>query len=120
MKVLIGNSWPMTLFRRQALVSPITLNALRNRIKTAEVFSFWGHENTVAAVSAMLDRDLTPREPRPTIILNDKRYPTLYGVEFRVVYIVTPKIFDESKRLHAGESLNAFDIAYWKAVQITF
>ena len=113
-KILIGNSFPMSLIRRKVTIEP-TLVVLNKYAVT----SFWGHDNTVVAASDYLGVDLTPKEERPVIILNKEGYPTLYGELFKACWIVSPT-YKKNFRPAIGEEVDASTVQFWTTLKITW
>ena len=69
--VLVGNTFPFALLRRDADVRTLSLDDLRSALAGADIVSFWGHENTRAAAEAVLGGvSLRPATDRPALTLS--------------------------------------------------
>lgn len=90
-RTLIGNTFPMGLIARTVRIMPSSREALVRTVADTTVFSFWGHAESLAAVSDFLGFSVTPRAPRPALQLDRGGWPTLHGVRFRECWVVTPK-----------------------------
>lgn len=115
--ILIGNGFPTSLIRRQVTITPYCIFVLRDQLKDAEIYSFWGHRNTLHAVNSILGVNLTPTEERPSIDLNDKNYPCFQGVEFHDCWIISPN-YKENYRPQIGEETPAEQIKSWQVLKI--
>lgn len=118
-KILIGNSFPLSLIRREVSISPYPLKELFNEMKNSEIVSFWGHRNTLEAVKATLGIDLTPPCERPALTLSLANKPVLDGVEFSECWILSPD-YRKNFRPAIGEEVSADDICNWQCLKITF
>lgn len=115
-KVLIGNSFPLTQIRRRAEILPCPKKAFP---QDAEIYSFWGHANTLRLAGEFLGVDLTPREERPAIALSPENFPVLYGEEFRECWIVSPN-YVKNFRAKIGEEITADKIRDWSILKIVW
>lgn len=118
-QVLIGNSFPLSLIRRRAVINPLPLEDLRKELSHVELHSFWGHSNTLQAASAIAGKDLTPHQERPVIQLSSGGLPFLNEIEFRECLILSPK-YIESFRPQIGEEVSADKIKSWQLLKITW
>ena len=115
--ILIGNSFPLSLVRRRVVIEPCSLEAFHAAAADAELFSFWGHANTIQAATATLGLDVSPREARPALTLSDDRRPTLYGRVFDECWILSP-VYTENFRPRVGEEVAASRIADWQVLRM--
>lgn len=115
-KVLVGNSFPFPLIRRQVDVRPMPLEAFP---KDVEVCSFWGHANTLASASEFLGVDLTPKTARPALTLSENKLPTFDGEEFSECWIVSPN-YAEVSRAPTGTETPAEKIKDWTLLKISW
>jgi hypothetical protein len=118
-KVLIGNSFPFSLIRRKAVITPCSLSELQGQLINAEIASFWGHSNTLNAINQILGRDLTPASDRPALTLSLANKPVLDGVEFSECWILSPD-YRKNFRPAIGEEVSADAICNWQCLKITF
>lgn len=124
--MLIGNTYPASLIRRDTLFRPISLNDAQQFVRIAQEIgegpiSYWGHSNTVALASGMLGVDLTPREERPTITLDNEAFPTLYGKAHQMVLVVSADIRPDHIKPRSDKSeYKPEDIAGWRYLLVTF
>lgn len=89
-KALIGNSFPWSLVRREITAVPLTVAEFRQEIAEIQLVSFWGHPETLADVSGLCGRDVTPQQKRLALSLSPEKLPELNGTAFRVCYLVSP------------------------------
>ena len=118
MKLLIGNSFPLTLIRRSVNISPRPLSDLMEALGNADgVDSFWGHENTLSAVNGLLGIDLTPRESRPALSLDPSGLPGLYGKSYSECWIVSPD-YIPGFRPAIGAEVGSDKITGWQILKM--
>ena len=116
--VLIGNTFPFALLRRDANVRTLSIDALRAALAGAEIVSFWGHENTRAAAEAVLGGvTLRPATVRPALTISPDGLPSLDGAEFRTCYVLAPD-YRQGYRPAIGEEPTPSDILGWHALRI--
>lgn len=115
-RVLVGNAFPLSLIRRAVHIEPQPSDRFP---REAEVFSFWGHTNTLLHVNAFLGLDLTPRSERIALTLNDDLLPQLLGEAFRECWIISPN-YKENFRPKIGEEISAEKIKDWTLLKITW
>ena len=89
-KLLIGNSFPLPLIRREVHITLVTREELLRHVQDQFIASFWGHANTLPAVNAWLGLDLTPRVERPALTLSPEQLPMLDGHAYRECYVLSP------------------------------
>ena len=115
---LIGNTFPVALFRRDATVHVLSVDALRAALAGADIASFWGHENTRAAAEALLGGvSLRPATERPALTLSSDGFPTLCGHVFRTCFVLAPD-YRPGYRPALGEDPAPADILGWHALRI--
>lgn len=116
--VLVGNTFPFALLRRDANVRSLSLDALRAALAGAEIVSFWGHENTRAAAEAVLGGlSLRPAVERPALTLSPDGLPSLGGCVFRSCFVLAPD-YRPGYRPAVGEEPGSSDILGWHALRI--
>ena len=118
-KILIGNSFPLSLIRCKAVISPCPLETLLKAIDGAEITSFWGHRNTLSAVNQILKRDLTPNSERPVLKLSSNDKLMLDDEEFTECWILSPD-YRANFRPAIGEEVPPEKIKSWQCLKITF
>lgn len=115
---LIGNSFPLSLIRREVIITPCAITQLQECLKgDPHIASFWGHTNTVGAASSFLGYDLTPRTARPAITLNGEALPFFEGRSYETCWILSPD-YVEQFRPAIGEEVPAEKIRSWQLVRI--
>lgn len=119
MPILLGNAFPLSLIRRPALIEPRTLDELRREVAAHEMVSFWGHDNTLDAVRAVLGFDPTPATARPALTLDGNSLPALDGVAFDEVWILSPDYAD-GFRPEIGVEVPLARISGWQVLRISF
>ncbi len=116
-RFLLGNSFPLSLIRRRVVVEPRPMEELIVALREGEVASFWGHANTVVAVSSVLGVDLRPRTARPALTLGDSGLPVLDGVAFEECWILSPD-YEPGFRPEIGAEVTPDKIRGWLALRI--
>ena len=117
--ILLGNSFPLTLIRRPARIEPRPLDELRQAVAAHGCVSFWGHANSLAAASELLGFDPAPATERPALTLNADLVPSLNGVAFDEVWVLSPDYAD-GFRPQLGVEIAPDQIPGWQALRITF
>lgn len=115
--VLIGNSFPMSLIRRDVNIRVVEPDALRKIAGGAKVVSYWGHENSRAVAEAFLGVSLAPSSPRPAIMLTEDNLPSLDGIVFRSCYVCSPQ-YVPGFRPAIGEEVAPASIRGWQILRI--
>lgn len=115
--ILIGNSFPLSLVRREINITPLDFGELRRSIAMSAVFSFWGHQNSLAEVSTLLQCDLTPLNERPSLMLSERNLPMLNGMEFAECYLVVPE-YRQGFRPKINSEPEKSDILNWNYLKI--
>jgi hypothetical protein len=116
--LLIGNAFSLTLIRREVHISPRPLEALKEAAAGAEVHSFWGHQETLAAASATAGFDLScAHEDRPTIRLSPDLLPVLNGREFAECWVLSPN-YKDGLRPAIGQAVPLDHILGWNVLQL--
>lgn len=115
--ILIGSAFPLSLIRRRVVIELCELDWVRGELKNRPFASFWGHANTLAAASAMLGVDITPRTERPAVALDPDQFPALDGVSYRECFILSPD-YAPGFRPKVGEELGPDKIADWQALRM--
>lgn len=117
--ILLGNTYPLGLVRRPARIEPAPLDELRRRALGEGFLSFWGHDNTRAAATALLGFDPAPIRPRPALALSEDKRPVLEGRVFDEVWVLSPD-YVSGFRPQAGEEVAPERIAAWQVLRIGF
>ena len=116
--VLVGNTFPFALLRRDANVRALSLDDLRAALAGAEIVSFWGHENTRAAAESVLGGvSLRPATDRPALALSPDGLPSLDGRVFRTCYVLAPD-YRPGYRPAIGAEPGPSDILGWHALRV--
>ena len=116
--ILIGNTFPFALLRRDANVRTLSIDALRAALADSDIVSFWGHENTRAAAETILGGvSLSPATERPALTLSSDGLPMLDGVVFRTCFVLAPD-YRPGYRPAIGEEPTPSDILGWHALRI--
>jgi hypothetical protein len=117
--ILIGSAFPLTLIRRRVVITPCSLETVRDELRARPFVSFWGHDNTLVAAHSLLGIDLKPREERPAVTLNTEQFPTLYGQVFTECLILSPN-YIPGFRPKIGEEVGKEKITGWQALRIVW
>lgn len=114
---LTGNSFPLGLVRRPVRIEPETLENYLQKLNECSWESYWGHENTLAAVNRITGKDLTPAKPRPALELDAEGYPMLYGKSYRECWLLSPD-YETGYRPALKEEVDAGRIRGWQVLRI--
>ncbi len=117
-RILVGNTFPLSLVRRRAVIQPKGLPEFQARA-AAGVVSFWGHPSTLSAASAFAGLDLTPARERPALRLSADLLPVLDGEVFRECWMLSPD-FTPGFRPALGEEVRPDQITGWQILRLTF
>ena len=110
---LIGNSYPINLISRRAVITVVGLDEFRQQISGCVIHSFWGHANTQKAAEYFAGVELTPAVPRPVLTLSDRNLPMLNGVEFNKCWVLSP-IYVRNLRPEIGREVPVDQIEGWR------
>jgi hypothetical protein len=116
---LITNVFPFSLVRRKMLAEPVEMHDILQIARSGQFESAWGHANTINAVNNVIGADITPREERPAVILDENNFPTLYGQKFTTVLLISPN-FVPGFRPAIGEEVGEDKILSWSALKLNF
>ena len=115
--ILIGNSFPFSLVRRKIRVVPVENDKFCQWIAGAEVYSFWGHGNTLAAAGEAFGIDLTPEVPRPVLQLDAAGFPVLNKKTFKECFLIVPR-YNDAFRPAIGEEVALQKISSWQVLNL--
>lgn len=120
-KVLIGNSYSLSLIRKGAVtVVECSLKELQAKVQDgAEVVSFWGHENTMAAAEKVVGFPLRPKTCRPAVSLSEGGFPMLDGSVFSECWVLSPD-YVAGYRPPIGTEVDDSKIVTWKLLKLTW
>ena len=116
---LTGNSFPLGLVRRPVRIEPVKLEQYLQKLDKCSWESYWGHENTLAAVNRLTGKDLKPAQPRPALELDAEGYPTLYGKSYRECWVLSPN-YNAGYRPALREEVDEGRIGSWQVLRITW
>lgn len=119
MKILLGNTFPLTLVKRVVEIEPISLDEAA-RLLDGGFDSFWGHTNTLAAAKEQLGVDPTPETERPSITLDEEGLPAVGQGESATVVVVLSPQYRQGFRPQIGEEVSPEDILGWQALKVQF
>lgn len=114
--LLIGNTFPFALMRRDADIRVSSFEALRQVATEATIHSFWGHAGTLAAAETEVGFSLRPKVDRPALMLTDD-LPTLDGIVFKTCWILAPD-YQPGFRPAIGTEVAAGQIKGWHVLRI--
>jgi hypothetical protein len=116
--ILIGNSFPLSLIRRKVVVTPASLDQLREAIAASQgVCSFWGHRNTLVSAEAMIGHKLAPLVDRPVLALSPNQKPYFEQHEFSDCWVVSPN-YVENFRPAISEEVPVEKIRDWQVLHM--
>ena len=117
--ILFGNTFPLSLVRREVVMRPVTLETMQVALATAEIHSFWGHPGTLEAVSRAVGRNVSPTVERPAVQLDAEGLPVLDGHVFRECWVMSPE-YRAGFRPAVGAGVPADAIIGWQALLISW
>ena len=117
--LLIGNSFPLPLIRREVNIAPVTREELLRRAQGRAIASFWGHVNTLAAVNGWLGLDLAPATERPALALSPEQLPMLDEREYRECFVLSPD-YRPGFRPAIGVEVPPEDILGWQVLHLVW
>lgn len=117
-KCLVGNTFPLTLVRRECVIKPISFDDALARL-AGGVASFWGHTNTLAAAKQQLGVDVSPATERPALKLDDNGLPSLDGAVYKEVLVLSPS-YAPGFRPQVGVEVKAEEILGWEPLLVSF
>lgn len=117
-KVLLGNTFPLTLVRRAAIIRPIGMEDAKHLLEGGFV-SFWGHSNTAAVAKAQLGVDVSPDTERPALVLDEDGLPGIGGYHTDKVLVLSPT-YRSGFRPAIGVEVSEADIVGWEPLLVTF
>lgn len=117
--ILIGNTFPLSLIRRAANITPASLEELRRLASTEGFLSFWGHGNTRKAAIDILGFDPAPPHERPALVLSPDNLPSFDGHVFQDVWVLSPN-YVSGFRPDPGTEVAADQITSWQVLKIHF
>lgn len=118
-KVLVGNSFPLSLIRREVKMEVCKVEAFKRQCQGAQMYSFWGHENTLAAAESVLGMNLKPKMSRPAVVLSEEELPMFEGEVFRECYVLSPN-YKADFRPKIGEEVLEEQIASWQLLRLSW
>ena len=119
MEILIGSTFPISLIRRKVTIEPSDICELRRKAAISQIFSFWGHDNTVSAAGTLLGFDVTPKSQRPALVLNSEFLPELEGHIFTECWVVSPD-YIAGFRPEIGSEVSSGKIIGWQILKMTW
>ncbi|RQP22359.1 STIV orfB116 family protein [Piscinibacter terrae] len=117
MRTLLGNTFPPAYVRRECNITMISLEQARE-ILEGGFASFWGHENTVRAVSDYLKMEVPYN--RESVRLDDENFPSFDGKSHKEVVVISPTYKDPAFRPKVGVEVTPEEICSWHCQLWTF
>ena len=119
-KVLIGNSFPLSLVRRHRVeIEEIGVEALRRVLAESEPVSYWGHENSRTAAERVVSVSLKPDVERPAMTLDGEGFPMLDGQRYTECHVLSPD-YAAGYRPAIGAEVPSEAIRSWHALRLTW
>lgn len=117
-KILIGNTFPIAMVKRNVKIYPITLKSLRNEIvNSKKVYTYWGHENTRNIAQKILGIEFPKDDFRKPLSLSAEGYPLWGNIEFKKCYILSPN-YRDGFRPSINREVTLDEILSWKALEM--
>lgn len=118
-KVLLGNTFPLTLVRREVRIYPITVDEAKALLTIAGFNSFWGHTNTATVAKAQLGFDVMPKTERPALVIDEDGLPGLNGEHSDTIVVLSPT-YRSGFRPAMGQEVTEADIVGWEPLLVKF
>lgn len=119
LKLLIGNSFPLSLIVRRVVFEPRPIKELREKMKEAIAVSFWGHSSTWASASAAVERDVSPSSGRPALLLDADGATSFEGESSGAGCVILPE-FAPGFRPAVGQEMKQEDIRDWRVLKLVW
>ena len=122
MQILVGNTFPMSLIRRECFIVPVSSQEFKQfiELENPEIVSFWGHKNTIRVVYQIFNIDVTPIEDRPVLRLSSNRLPYYMNKEWKQVYVISPTYKADVGRPDPKIEVTPDMIKDWQILKIAF
>lgn len=117
MKILIGSTFPLSLIRRDVRIHVSDICEIRNAGVQSEIYSFWGHSNTIPVANKLLGFDISPKTQRPALFLSQDFFPMLDGNVFKECWILSPD-YVPGFRPEIGAEVSEDKIKGWQVLKI--
>ena len=118
--LLIGNTFPTSLMRVSGIrIDELPIVAFKELAKDREIYSYWGHANSRLDAERCLGVDLNPRSERPSVVLDKRGRPCLYGMSFDTCYVLSPDMVTHN-RPAIGAEVSANEIVGWHLLKISW
>lgn len=117
MAFITGNTFPLSLVRREVIVRPRSMADYQEQLKSTAWVSFWGHSNTLNIVNRLTGMDLRPACERPALSLSEDYYPVLHGQVFKECWVLSPD-YRPGYRPALQEEPTPGDIVSWQVLQL--
>ena len=118
-KILIGSTFPLSLIRKEVVITPKGIDILKEKLHNSQIFSFWGHSNTLKIANDILGFDLKPKCERPALKLNDDKLPILNGEVFQQCWVLSPN-YIKGFRPQIGVEVTSEEIIEWEVLKINW
>ena len=120
-KILIGNSFSLSLIRKGLVtIAECSIAELKARVNAgAEVYSFWGHENTRHSAERITGFSLQSQTNRPAVVVSADGRPTLGGEVFDECWVLSPD-YVRGYRPPIGTEVDESKITGWKLLRLTW
>jgi hypothetical protein len=117
--VLLGNTFPLSLIRRNVSIQYKSIDNLKEIIRSRKIVSFWGHENSADAASELLGFNVKPKTERPALELNQYGLPVFESEIFDECWILSPNL-PQGMRPGLSEIVPFEQIKGWSVLKITW
>ena len=119
-KVLVGNSFPLSLVRNHHVeIEEIGVEALRRILAESDAVSYWGHENSRSAAEQVVAVSLKPSVERPAMTLDGEGFPMLDGERYTECHVLSPD-YAVGFRPAIGAEVPPEAIRSWHALRLTW
>lgn len=115
-KILVGNTFPLAMVKREVRIYPISLESLRKRVLgAAEICSYWGHANTEHVAQEILGVKFPAEDFRKPLSLSPRGYPMWGNAEFKKCHVLSPD-YRNGFRPSINKEVTPDEILSWKAL----
>ena len=117
MDILVGNSFPLSLIKRKVVIIPQNIEEFKKVLYNNNVFSFWGHKNSLVTANNITGADLTPEYERPSLLLTNDGYIEFNNYIFKQCWVLSPN-YIVGFRPVIGEEVTEDKITGWQVLQM--
>lgn len=117
-KIIIGNTFPLSMIKREVRIYPISIESLREIIQNSdEVYSYWGHANTIRIAEKFLNVMFQRKDFRKHLSLSLCNKPLWNDIEFKKCFVLSPN-YKNGFRPSINKEVTIDEIVSWQALVV--